>query len=435
MDECGAWRHLRSLGLPPRGHVALMAKNQAQWIMTDLAIGWRGTCRSRSIPNLTSDTVAQILDHSEAEVLIGKTRFVGHDEGRRAGRDAANRAADEPDLRRAHLGRDHPQHPAAARALRATPTISPRSSTSGSTGTPKGVMHSFRTMGLSGVGITRHHRHRTTTACSRTCRLPTPSSASWSRWARWRRVSIFFAQSLDTFVQDLQRAAHALHLGAAPVAQVPARRVREDAARKLVACSRSRWCAESSAEGPQGTRPRQRALRGQRLGADPRGRHRRWYRRLGLRAPRGLRDDRELLVLACLRSPARHGVGYVGTAYPDCECPHQSRRRDRGQEPRHDARLLQGPDLTGRDDDGRRNLKTGDRGEMDEKGRLRITGRVEGSSRPAKGSTWRPRPSRTNWTQQHPSRAGVRDRLRATAAARDHRARGAATRRSGQGQV
>ncbi len=61
------------LGLPPGSHIAILSKNCAHWIMADLAIMM---CGYKSVPiyaTLTPDSINQILDHSESRaVFIGK---------------------------------------------------------------------------------------------------------------------------------------------------------------------------------------------------------------------------------------------------------------------------------------------------------------------------------------------------------------------------
>lgn len=114
--------HLRSPGLPPGSHVALMSKNCAEWILADLSIWAAGHVSVPLYPNLTSTTVRQILEHSESRLL-----FVGKldtwDEARHGVPDSMPKIAFSlaPDA-----------------ALRGYPC--------GTTGAPKGVMHNFGTL-------------------------------------------------------------------------------------------------------------------------------------------------------------------------------------------------------------------------------------------------------------------------------------------------
>ena len=81
--------------------------------------------------------------------------------------------------------------------------------TSGTTGNPKGVMHSFDNFAWSiASGHESASRSTRTRACCPTCRCRTsPSACSSSTPGSPRGIHVFFAESLDTFAQDLQRAA------------------------------------------------------------------------------------------------------------------------------------------------------------------------------------------------------------------------------------
>ena len=65
--------HLRSLGLEPGSRIALLAKNTAHWLMADWAIWMAGHVSVPLYPTLAADTIRQILVHSEAKLLfVGK---------------------------------------------------------------------------------------------------------------------------------------------------------------------------------------------------------------------------------------------------------------------------------------------------------------------------------------------------------------------------
>src|SRR6476661_859211 len=59
--------------LPPQSHIALISKNCAHWILCDLAIMMSGHVSIPLYPNLTEDTIRQILEHCNATLLfVGK---------------------------------------------------------------------------------------------------------------------------------------------------------------------------------------------------------------------------------------------------------------------------------------------------------------------------------------------------------------------------
>lgn len=62
--------YLRHLDLPPHSHVALLSKNCAHWIMADLAIMMTGHVSVPLYPTLSAESIHQILEHSESKVII-----------------------------------------------------------------------------------------------------------------------------------------------------------------------------------------------------------------------------------------------------------------------------------------------------------------------------------------------------------------------------
>ena len=64
---------LKALNLPPGSNIAILSKNCAHWIMSDLAIWMAGHVSVPLYPNLTAGSIRQILEHSESKVIfIGK---------------------------------------------------------------------------------------------------------------------------------------------------------------------------------------------------------------------------------------------------------------------------------------------------------------------------------------------------------------------------
>ena len=65
--------HLRSLGLQPGDRVAMLSKNCAHFFMAELAIWMGGYTTVAIFPTEKADTIAYILEHSEAKaIFIGK---------------------------------------------------------------------------------------------------------------------------------------------------------------------------------------------------------------------------------------------------------------------------------------------------------------------------------------------------------------------------
>ena len=65
--------YLKSLNLPEKSRIAILSKNCAHWVITDLAIMMAGHIAVPLYPNLTADTLGQIITHSESELIfVGK---------------------------------------------------------------------------------------------------------------------------------------------------------------------------------------------------------------------------------------------------------------------------------------------------------------------------------------------------------------------------
>ena len=65
--------HLKSQGWAPGSKVAILSKNCAWWLMSDLAIWMAGYVSVPLYPTLAQDTIRQILTHSEAcACFVGK---------------------------------------------------------------------------------------------------------------------------------------------------------------------------------------------------------------------------------------------------------------------------------------------------------------------------------------------------------------------------
>ena len=56
--------HLKGLGFEPGARIAILAKNQAHWLIADFAIWMAGYVSVPLYPTLAAGTVRQILEHS-----------------------------------------------------------------------------------------------------------------------------------------------------------------------------------------------------------------------------------------------------------------------------------------------------------------------------------------------------------------------------------
>jgi len=201
--------HLQSLGLPPGSKIALISKNTAHWLMTDWAIWMAGFVSVPLYPTLAAETIRQILEHSEARLLfVGK--LDGWD-GMKAGVPAGLACIGHPlSPKNAFPTWDDiiaKTKPLAGNPVRAADELCTIMYTSGTTGMPKGVMHSFGTLawciaaGLKRVPLDSNSRMLSYLPLSHIVERVLVEHGCLAVG-----MQVFFAESLETFTIDLQRA-------------------------------------------------------------------------------------------------------------------------------------------------------------------------------------------------------------------------------------
>ena len=393
--------HLRGQGFAPGARIGILSKNCAHFIIAELAIWMAGYTTVAIFPTEKAATVRFVLDHSEASLL-----FVGKldtwDE-QRAGVPAGMpmlalplapaSAADLP--RWDDVIAQTPPLP--GRPARAADDLAMILYTSGSTGTPKGVMTSFGAITRTAQGIAADTRRRVGPGDSRMLSY-LPLAHSFERsWVEAASLAdggsrIYFAESLDTFLQDLQRARPTLFIS------VPRLwlKFQQGVFAKMPPAKLDRLLSIPLLGGIV----RQKVLKGLGLDAVKQAGSGsaplpadliRWYRRLGLQLFEGygMSEDNSY----SHSSNEQHGEpGWVGVPMPGVQC----RIADDGevliQSPGQFSGYYKDPALTAESftEDGF--FRTGDLGERRPDGMLRITGRKKELFKTAKGKYVAPAP-------------------------------------------
>ena len=407
MDEArrmAAW--IQGQGWEPGSMIALCSKNCAWWVIADLAIWMSGHVTVPIYPTLDEDTVRYILEHSEAKMLfVGKLDPIW---------DVMKPGVPEGLLQVAFpLSPEGPYErwddiikstePLAEVLDRKPDELATIIYTSGSTGRPKGVMHSFRNMfactsGLANaINLLEGDRYLSYL----------PMAHGMERWlgecgALYNgKGQLYFAESIDTFVRDLQRARPTVFLSVPRLwtkfqlgvfAKMKPQKLdfllkipilKNIVAKKVLAGLGLADCRMAGS----GSAPIPKELI-------------EWYKRLGLELLEGY-GMTENFNYSHISKPGQGVPGFVGTTYDDVK----ARIAEDGEIQVLSPGSMQGyykqPDETKATftEDGW--LKTGDRGEIDGNGRLKITGRIKEIFKTSKGKYVAPAPIE-NLLNNHP---------------------------------
>ena len=391
--------HLKAQGWEPGSKVAILSKNCAWWLMSDLAIWMAGYVSVPLYPTLTSGTVAQILTHSEARAcFVGKLDgWEGMKPGVPAGLPCISYALSPPDAIKRFEAWDAicaRTPPLKGEVTRGADELATLIYTSGTTGRPKGVMHSFGNFawaldtGLKRIPMKAEDRMLSYLPLAHVVERVLVEHG-WLRTG----MRVYFAESFDTFTADLQRARPTIFFSVPRLwvkfqngvhHKLPPAKLNLLLAipiigglvrRKVLKALGLDQC--SIAVG--GAAPMPVALLD-------------WYRKLGLPINEGY-GMTENLAISHLTLPGHNQQGTVGPAYDGVESRIDAQT---GEIQMRNAALMLGyykePELSRETFTADGWLRTGDMGQVDAQGRLRITGRLKDLFKTSKGKYVAPAP-------------------------------------------
>jgi long-subunit acyl-CoA synthetase (AMP-forming) len=201
--------YLKSLNLPAGSRIAMVSKNCAHFIMAEMAIWMAGHVTVALYPTINAETASYVFEHSEAAlVFVGKLDTwdeiepgVPADLPRIAFPLAPpNDYTKWDDLTAAN-------EPLQGRTERKGDEMALLLYTSGSTGRPKGVMHSFQGISDAAEGIVRGVNFTSSDRVLSYLPLAHVFERAYIEMSSFVAAHhVFFAESLDTFVEDLKRA-------------------------------------------------------------------------------------------------------------------------------------------------------------------------------------------------------------------------------------
>lgn len=398
-QSCAFAAWLRAQNLPAGSSIGLLGRNSAQWILADAGIWLAGHVTVPLYPTLNSETAKYIIDHADIRIMVlGK--LDGFSDSWDQIKNALpttlplfglpmSPALDIPQWDDV-VAEPLPQQdfPLPVRGALATIVY-----TSGSTGRPKGVMHSFASMiATAECYVALYDLGPNDRFLSHLPLAHVAERAAVEAMSLYAGCQVFFAQGLETFQADLKRARPTFFL------TVPRLWTKFYLAIQNKLSLRSQKLI--MATPILGGLFRRRILK--QLGMDS-VRYAatgsaplpvdiiNWYRNLGLTLLDCYGMSENFGASHASRPDAMR-VGYVGSPVPGVSCRISAQGEVLVRSPGQMVGYYKDPERTAEEmtDDGY--FHTGDRGEIDEHGRLRITGRVKELFKTTKGKYIAPAP-------------------------------------------
>lgn len=210
---------IESRNFEPGTRIGILSRNCAHWMMSDLAIAMSGHISVPIYPNVNSDTVAYVLEHSEAKMLfVGKLEAHDWKEMRKGvptGMECISFGMYPLDADYPTWQEETAKHePKADNPIGSLEDLWTIIYTSGTTGQPKGVVHrvkapifAFETF-MDIFKLTPEDRFFSYLPLSHIAERMLISMGTLRCGG-----SIHFAQSLDTFAANLKTGAPTVFLG------------------------------------------------------------------------------------------------------------------------------------------------------------------------------------------------------------------------------
>ena len=401
--------HLKAQGWEPGSKVAILSKNCAWWLMSDLAIWMAGYVSVPLYPTLAPDTIRQILEHSEAKAcFVGKLDgWAGMKPGVPEGMPCISYPLSPDDAKKSYESWDAicaRNQPLAGEPMRQADDLATLIYTSGTTGAPKGVMHSFGSFAwalsaaLKRIPMSADDRMLSYLPLAHVVERVLVEHG-WLRTG----FSVYFADSLETFAADLQRSRPTIFFSVPRLwvkfqqgvqSKMPQKKldfllslpiIGGLVRRKIMKALGLDQCRIAAG----GAAPMPVALL-------------HWYRKLGLNICEGY-GMTENLAVSHITLPGEDQIGTVGPAYDGVETRIDAAN---GELLMRSPALMLGyykqPETTAEVMTADGWLRTGDKGQIDAKGLLRITGRVKDLFKTSKGKYVAPAPIEDR-LGQHPS--------------------------------
>ena len=384
--------YLKSLDLPMGSKIALLSKNCAHWMMTDMAVMMSGHISVPLYPNLNAETLAKILIHSESKLLfVGKLdNFNDMKSGIPTGMDCITFPFYAENYQRwDNLTKEI--EPMQENIIRESKELATIIYTSGTTGTPKGVMHKFynfsfaTTNAVQTLVLSNEVFFSYLPLCHIAERLLVQMGSLYSGGR------VYFAESLDTFADNLAAASPTVFLGVPRIwtkfQQGILTKLPQNKLNILLSIPLISSLIKSKIKKGLGLHNTRNTFTG---AAPTPVALIKWFARLGI----NIQEAYAMTENTCYSHVSYSNninVGYVGQALPKCDVKLSAHKEILIK---HDA-LMDGyykMEKETKETIINGWLHTGDEGEIDENGFLKITGRVKDLFKTSKGKYVAPSP-------------------------------------------
>ena len=378
---------IRSMGFGQGDKIAILSKNCAHWVLSDLAITMAGCIGVPLYPNITPEAVREIIDHSETKAI-----FIG-----KLDNPAYLRQGVPDDL----IQITFPFYPnegclnwddlvANHAPLEGDPKVDPEALacivyTSGTTGQPKGVMHNHAATAYAVDAFLQSytHLHKETffsylPLCHVAERMLVECGAIFTG------SKIYFVESMDTFAANLAHTQPTIFLAVPRIweklQEGILKKIPQQKLNRLLSIPIVSSLIKSGIRKKLGLSRYKHAF----TGASPINPALLfWFRRLGIiiQEAYGMTEN-----LALSHSNRKEAVkfGTVGTSYPGVIVRLGKDNEVQVKSPASMLGYYKEAELTAASfEDGY--LKTGDEGSIDAEGFLTITGRIKDQFKTSKG--------------------------------------------------